>query len=103
MYFYVLLRTKIVSSNFIVSVYDSKVLQKYTRKISNNLDLNFTYFYQWKTNINLKIQNLNSGSLRDISQHDIKIKWNGLRNNFFNERRKVRNSKVSGAGESEVK
>jgi translation initiation factor IF-3 len=38
-----------------------------------------------------------------ISQHDIKIKWNGLRNNFFNERRKVRNSKVSGAGESEVK
>jgi hypothetical protein len=103
MYFYVLLRTKIVSSNFIVSVYDSKVLQKYTQKISNNLVVNFTYFYRWKTNINLKIQNLNSGSLRDISQHDIKIKWNGLRNNFFNEPRKVRNSKVSGAGESEVK
>jgi translation initiation factor IF-3 len=32
-----------------------------------------------------------------ISQNDIKIKW--LRNNFFNERKKVKSSKVSGAGE----
>jgi translation initiation factor IF-3 len=38
-----------------------------------------------------------------IIKNDIKIKWNGIRNNFLNEYKKVKNSKVSGAGLRELK